>query len=153
MGDPALQPTRRFVEYLLASRDWAEIIIAVNLVFEPLVGRLLGNYLMAQQACASGDPVTPLIAETVEADRQGAVGCTAELARFVIANQPANRAVIQEWLEYWTPQAVVAAEALAPLARHPREDQASFRKMLDQLIVAQGELVASAGLTRTQVAA
>jgi hypothetical protein len=60
-----------------------------------------------------------------------------------MANQAANRAIIEQRFEHWTPQAVVAAEALAPLARHPREDQASFRKMFDKLLVEQGELIAA----------
>ncbi|MGH7880278.1 MAG: hypothetical protein ACREQD_12395, partial [Candidatus Binataceae bacterium] len=153
MGDPALQPTRRFVEYLLACRDWAEIIFAVNLAFEPLVGRLLGNYLIAQQACACGDPVTPLIAETVETDRQRAIASTAELARFVIANDPGNHTVIQEWLDHWTPQATAAAEALGALAKYPHDDPARFRTMLQRLQAEQTDLIASIGLTQSRVSA
>ena len=147
MNDPVLQPVRRLVELLIASRDWAEIIIAVNLVFEPLVGRLMTNYLIAQQGSLYGDTVTPLIAQTAESDRQRSMAATAELSRFVIGNVAANKAILEEWIAHWTPAALAAAQTLRPLAIFPHTNPDSFERAFEQCQVEQRALLASAGLT------
>jgi hypothetical protein len=117
LEDAAVQPIRKYVELLLACRDWAEIAFAINLVFEPLVGRLFYKYLVAQQSCASGDPVAPMIVASAEADSQRSIAASVELARYVIANLPENKATIEEWLGKWIPLALAAANALRPLAK------------------------------------
>ncbi len=146
MHDPIYQPIRRYVELLLACRDWAEILVAVNLCFEPLVGKLFTNFLFARQACAFGDPVTPLVAETVEADRQRSADATGELARFVIANRPDNRPILQEWMERWMPLADTAAAGLQTLAQPPHEDPASFQTELERLRSERARFIKSLGL-------
>ncbi|MGH7962225.1 MAG: hypothetical protein ACRERD_10440 [Candidatus Binatia bacterium] len=146
MDDPVYQPVRRYVEQLLACRDWAEILFAVNLSFEPLVGRLFTNYLIARQGCACGDPVTPIIAETAEADRQRSLASAAELARFVIANVPDNKGVIEGWLAYWLPQARAAAAGLSVLAQHPQEGSADFQATLETITTEHGRLLSELGL-------
>jgi methane monooxygenase component A beta chain/propane monooxygenase small subunit len=153
MDDPVLQPVRRYVEFLLASRDWGEILFAVNLVFEPVVARLMTNYLVARQATACGDPVTPLIAQTAEADRQRAIAATAELSRYVIANEPANKATIEEWVAHWTPQAIAAAENLRSLAVYPSPDPEGFTRELEKVKADHRALLVGAGLDVAGVAA
>jgi methane monooxygenase component A beta chain/propane monooxygenase small subunit len=147
MQDPIYQPVRRYVELLLACRDWAEILVAINLCFEPLVGKLFTGFLFARQACAFGDPVTPLVAETVEADRQRSADATGELARFVIANRADNRPILQEWIERWMPLAHTAAAGLHALARPPHEDPASFQTALETVAAEQSKFISSLGLT------
>jgi hypothetical protein len=146
MQDPIYQPVRRYVELLLACRDWAEILVAINLCFEPLVGKLFTNFLFARQACAFGDPVTPLVAETAEADRQRSAAATAELTRFVIANLAANKAIIQEWVERWMPLARTAAAGLHALAQAPHEDAETFQHTVETLMAEQSNLISSLGL-------
>ncbi|MCS6924543.1 MAG: monooxygenase [Candidatus Binatia bacterium] len=123
LTDPIYQPSREYVERLLACRDWGEITVASNLIFEPLVATLITREFLARFAPHHGDSVTPVILDTVDADRRRNVAATVELVRFLLADTPANRTVIAEWVSLWTPRAVRAAHACAPLftlaEKHP----------------------------------
>jgi methane monooxygenase component A beta chain/propane monooxygenase small subunit len=152
MNDSVLQPVRRYVEQMIASRDWGEIVVAVNLVFEPLVGRLMTNYLVARQGSLCGDIVTPLISQTADTDRQRSSAATAELCRFVIGNVSENKKVLEEWVARWTPEALAAAQNLCPLAIHPRADLDGFDRALQQCKVEQSVLLAQAGIAAGELA-
>lgn len=120
MSDPVLVPIRENVERIVSSRDWMEIVVAVNLVFEPIVGRLVKTELLARHAPHHGDAVTPLVLASVRADTQRHQAATVELVRLVLADSEhadANRALLAEWVEKWTAESTRAAEALAPLFR------------------------------------
>jgi methane monooxygenase component A beta chain/propane monooxygenase small subunit len=147
MNEPAYQPIRRYIEYLLASRDWAEILVAVNFVFEPLVARLMNNCIVAQQGSACGDTVTPLIAQSAEADRQRAIAATLEFCRFVLRNVSANKEVIEEWIARWTALALAAAEGLRSMAVHSPGSEDAFQSAFEQCKAEQRALLASAGLS------
>ncbi|HWD66313.1 MAG TPA: 2Fe-2S iron-sulfur cluster-binding protein, partial [Solirubrobacteraceae bacterium] len=61
MGRPEWQPARRYLEKLAATEDWGEVIVAANLVFEPVVGTLLRREIGTRLAAARGDTVTPAL--------------------------------------------------------------------------------------------
>lgn len=126
LDDPIYQPSREFVERMMARRDWGEIIVAVNLLFEPLVAALFLRELLIRFASRHGDPVTPVILETVEADRRRHQAATAALVQFLISDTPANQHVIQEWLNAWAPLVVRAAQAFAPLFSRTEEQPQTF---------------------------
>src|SRR5205807_9328111 len=62
LHDAPWQPTRRYLERLAATADWAEVIIAANLCFEPVVGTLIRRELGTRAATAAGDTLTPVLA-------------------------------------------------------------------------------------------
>jgi hypothetical protein len=126
LDDPIYQPSREFVERMLACRDWGEITVAVNLLFEPLAATLLLREFFMRFAGRHGDTVTPVILETVEADRRRHQTATVALLQFLFADTPANRAVVQEWLQTWAPLVVRAARAFAPLFEQPEEKPLTF---------------------------
>jgi hypothetical protein len=126
LEDPVYQPTREYVERLLACRDWGEITIAVNLIFEPLVAAMFGREFLARFAARHGDSITPVILETAEADRRRNRAATLELVRCLLSENPANAAVFEEWLTKWTPLAVRAAHAFAPLFGMTEEQPVGF---------------------------
>ena len=55
MTDPVLVPARENIERIVSCRDWFETVVAVNLVFEPMVGRLMKTELLACNAPRHGD--------------------------------------------------------------------------------------------------
>ena len=52
----------RYLERLAATADWAEVVIAANLCFEPVVATLIRRELGTRAAAAHGDTVTPVLA-------------------------------------------------------------------------------------------
>lgn len=126
MTDPVLQPSREYVERLMAARDWAEILVATNLVLEPLVSTLFARRFVARNALRRGDPVTPVILDTVEIDRRRNLAATEELLRVLLAADATNRATIQDWIALWEPRAIAAARAFEPLFE--RFEKGSFAR-------------------------
>jgi NAD(P)H-flavin reductase/ferredoxin len=124
LRDEPWQPTRRYLERLAATPDWGEVIIAANLVVEPLVGTLIRRELGTRAAAANGDTVTPVLARVETQEWEWIRTWTTALTRFLLADPAhgdANREVIAGWVHDWLPQALEAAVALSPLAeRVPR---------------------------------
>ncbi len=119
LGDARWQPTRRYVERLAATPDWAEVIVAANVCFEPVVGTMLRRELGIRAAAGRGDTVTPVIAQVANHEWEWARGWTTELIRMLLADPDHgahNRTTIDGWLADWQPDAQEAADALASLA-------------------------------------
>ncbi|MEW6105543.1 MAG: monooxygenase [Bacillota bacterium] len=146
MTDPVYQPSREYVERLLACRDWGEITLASNLSFEPLVATLVTREFLTRFAPHHGDSVTPVILETVDTDRRRNVAATVELVRFLLADTPANRSVIEGWLRVWAPRAVRAAQAFAPLFTRTEEHPLTFATAWQRVTTEYTALLGDLGL-------
>lgn len=118
MESPVYQPARRLAEQIMASTDWAELMIGLNLVVGPLLQQLAVSDLVRRGAMANNDPVAPFIVMTAERDRRRNLAATQAFVRMVAdpscTDAAHNRATIQGWLDSWSAQAVDAARALAP---------------------------------------
>jgi propane monooxygenase small subunit len=116
--DPIWQGTRENVEKLTGIRDWGQAFFATAVVFEPLVGELFRSGFVMQAAAPQGDFVTPTIMGAGESDaareQRGARALYSMLAEDAEHGE-ANRAVMQGWLDAWTPRAVNAARNLQPI--------------------------------------
>ena len=118
LGEPEFLPLRENVERIVALKDWAEILVAINLVLEPLVGELFKTELLAKNAARNGDPVTPMILAGAHRDCRRHLETTQELVRMVMADPifgSENKKMLQEWLRRWQPLSERAAEALQPV--------------------------------------
>jgi hypothetical protein len=105
MGDPVLVPLRENVELIFSSADWVEIVVAIDLVLEPLVGTLVKSELLARNAPFNGDPATSLILAPERAEARRHREGAAALIAYVCgdANHGAeNHKLVQSWLEKWT---------------------------------------------------
>ncbi len=119
LEDEAWQPTRRLLERLAASADWGEVVIAANLVFEPVVATLIRRELGTRAAAANGDTVTPVLARVETQEWEWTRAWTVALVRFLLDDPhfgEENRATISGWIRDWLPLALEAALALTPLA-------------------------------------
>jgi methane monooxygenase component A beta chain/propane monooxygenase small subunit len=122
MTAPEWQPARQALEGMLALEDWGEILVAINLVFEPLVGTLVKRELLARNAPCNGDPLTTGLMATMATDVERHQGWTQQLVRTLLADAEHgahNRTVIAGWLERWTPAASRAVDAFAPVFAIP----------------------------------
>jgi hypothetical protein len=124
LHDAPWQEARRYVEKLRTLTDWGELVVAVNLTFEPLVDRLLRRELLLRPAGAHGDSVTAAVLRGAEHEGEWIEAWGAALMRFAAEDAThgaANREVIAGWIADWLPQARAAAEALEPVfAAMPR---------------------------------
>lgn len=150
LEDPIYQPARRVVEQLMAFDDWAELAVAVNLVLDPILSQVGLSQLIRRFGSFHGDQVTPTIISTVERDRRRNQVWTAELVRMVtdpsIPEAEENHAIVQSWIDDWTPRVVEAAAALAPLYDLPPVQVVKHDEMLADALATQAEMLNALGL-------
>lgn len=150
LADPIYQPARRMTEEVMAIDDWAELPVAVNLVIDPVFAEVGASRLLRALGPFHGDAVTPILVMTTERDRRRNQAWTEELARMVTAPEvpaaAANRDVLQSWIDRWTPVALAATEALAPLYDEPPIRRESFAEVFASARRAQAEIVTKLGL-------
>jgi propane monooxygenase small subunit len=134
-SDPVWQATRRTVEQLTGTRDWAEMFFATAVVFEPLVGELFRSGFVMQAAAPQGDFVTPTLMGTGESDCAREQKGARALFR-MLADDPehgaANRALMHDWLATWTPRCLDAARQLQPIWSQPSEKLVRFDDSLER---------------------
>lgn len=151
LEDPLLVPIRENVERIFSLYDWAEILVAINLAFEPLAGRLVKDEFVARNAPHNGDPITPVILATARRDTARHLETTKSLVNFLTSDPEFgsdNRQIISGWAERWSAESSHAAKAAAGLFGI---DGISLSRegpdALDQVIADQSEIVASLGLS------
>ncbi|MBV9183619.1 MAG: methane/phenol/Toluene hydroxylase [Acidobacteria bacterium] len=115
MSDPILVPIRENVELIFSLADWVEIVVAMDLVFEPIVGTLMKSEFLARNAPYNGDPATPLILASERADArrhlEGALALIAHACGDAVSGSENNR-LVRSWLQKWTVKTEAAAQAL-----------------------------------------
>jgi methane monooxygenase component A beta chain/propane monooxygenase small subunit len=149
MKDPILVPLRETIERIYGLTDWGEIVVALNLVVEPLAGTLMKSELMAHHAPHHGDAVTPMILAGVHHDSQRQLEATRAFVRQVCGDQAhgeANRATVRRWLREWTPHGERAAQALGGLFALPGLQTVPFPACYDRVVARQRAIVAELGL-------
>ena len=106
---PAWQGFRELMERILATRDWAESFVALNLVAKPAIDEA---FFTQQGASARryGDTLFALVGEAALHDSTRSRRWSNELVRF-IAEDSSNAPIINDWLAKWTPVADSAIEA------------------------------------------
>ncbi len=145
------QPMRKVVEEIMhATDDWAEVAVAINLCFDPIVGEVGLSRLVSRFAGLHGDSVTPTIIRTAERDRRRNQAWTQALVAMATGDGvPAaaeNSAVVEEWLAKWTPAVIAAAEPLAEVYNRIPHARGTFQDLLDTAVAGQAELVGSLAL-------
>ena len=132
-NDPVWQGTRRNVEELTGIRDWAEAFFATAVIFEPLVGELFRSGFVMHAAALQGDFVTPTIMGCGEYDTAREQRGARALYRMLADDAEhgaANRRVMQEWLERWTPVSLDAGRQLQPIWSQLSEKNVRFEDSL-----------------------
>ena len=133
MEDPIWQGTRKSIETIMGSQDFLEQYLAVNLVFEPLVGELFRSGFVMQCAAAQGDFVTPAVVSAAEADYQRNLANTVELIS-ILTSDPEfgeqNKHLFNGWVENHTALCLEAANNLQPIWSQVRVKVASYADIL-----------------------
>ena len=129
MEDPIWQGTRKAVETIMGSSDYVEQYLAINLVFEPLVGELFRSGFMMQVAAANSDFITPPVISAAEADYERNLANAIDLAYLLVNDEKhgdANRALFQGWVETHAALADEASANLRPIWSQPHSKPISY---------------------------
>jgi NAD(P)H-flavin reductase/ferredoxin len=146
LRDEPWQPARRYLERLAATPDWAEVVFAANLCFEPVVATLVRREIGTRAAAAHGDTVTPVLARVETQEWEWSRTWTVALSRFLLADAEHgehNRVVLNGWVRDWLTEALAAAAALAPVAEPIGLDVA---RATERVSAYAGAMLAQAGL-------
>jgi toluene monooxygenase system protein E len=125
-ADGAWQPLREAVEKMLIAYDWGEAFVALNVVVKPVVDAVF-NMQLAELARAHDDDLLASMLDDFALDSQRSRDWSAALVQYAVAQRPANKALLQQWVEKWKPLAYRGMEGVAELfgqAPRPLEPQA-----------------------------
>ena len=134
MEDPIWQGTRRAIEEIMASSDYLEQYVAINFVFEPLVGELFRSGFVLQMAAAHNDFITPSVVSAAEGDYERNLANCVELVHMLLNDRDYslhNKVIIGEWVEKHAKLAHAAAAQLQPIWSLPRVKIASFTESFE----------------------
>lgn len=134
MEDPIWQGTRRAIEEIMASSDYLEQYVAINFVFEPLVGELFRSGFVLQMAAAHNDFITPSVVSAAEGDYERNLANTVELVHTLLNDRDYslhNKVIIGTWIEKHAKLAHAAAAQLQPIWSLPRVKVTSFAESFE----------------------
>jgi toluene monooxygenase system protein E len=129
-ADGAWQPLREAVEKMLIAYDWGEAFVALNLVVKPVVDALFNGQL-AELARAHADDLLALMLDDFALDSQRSLDWSEALVHYAVAQHPANKALLKQWVEKWRTLAYRGLEGVVELfgqAPSPLEPQAVSAK-------------------------
>jgi toluene monooxygenase system protein E len=147
LQDPMFQPMREYLERVCVLRDWGEVVVSTNLVFEPLLQRVMYRTL-SDLGNAHSDSVLPHFAYSLYGDEQRHWSWAAALAAMLNEESDENVATTVEWVESWTPLALRSVEALAPAFSGVGNDHV-FDLAIAEARTLAAEVLDSAGMSGT----
>lgn len=117
--DVLWQPLRRVIEHLLVAYDWGEAFAALQLVVKPAFDALFVAEL-GEVAASHGDEVLAKILLSLGEDCAWHRAWTEALVAHVVADEPANAAVLRGWIDRWREPALAAVQPFAATFERPQ---------------------------------
>jgi toluene monooxygenase system protein E len=102
---PAWQGYRELIEKALATYDYGENFVALNLVAKPAADE--GLRQLGRAGRRNGDPLLALLSDNQMRDSERSRRWSSGLVSFCLTKE-SNRAVIQGWIDKWMPLATAA---------------------------------------------
>ena len=101
------QPLREIIEKLLIVYDWGESFVVLNLVLKPMFDELFLKHF-SDFALRENDHLLGQMFYSLNEDCQWHREWSQALVRMAVEDTPANRQVIQTWINTWYPRAAAA---------------------------------------------
>jgi toluene monooxygenase system protein E len=98
---PAWQGAREAVERLLATYDWGEAFVALDLVLKPRIDAFFGG-AFARAAVAAGEPLWAEVLGSLEQDCAWHREWSGALLSLVLAKSEGARAAVDGWRRHWS---------------------------------------------------
>jgi hypothetical protein len=112
MEHERFQPLRQILELICVCRDWGEVVVATNVVLEPLLQPVLLSALRELGAPYS-DAVLPHLAHSLAIDEERHTAWGVALAKMLGEESGENVEATAGWVEQWLPLAEAAVEPFA----------------------------------------
>jgi toluene monooxygenase system protein E len=145
-SDKAWQPTRKLIEEALVAYDWSESFAALNLVFRPTLESVLYR-TFSEVASKNGDELTSLLLANLSDDNERSARWSAALCTYAIAQDQKNAAVLQHWVDKWTPAADEAAKAIVTMLATLPAEKADAKKATAAAKGARAAMLERCGLS------
>ena len=140
LAAPAWQPLRRYVEDTLVLKDWFELYVAQNVALDGLLYPLAYREVDRALTAKAGPTLAMLTRFQVEWFEDASKWVDSVL-KIAAAENPANKALLQQWIATWRGR---AREALEPVAMLALGEGAAAA--MDQATAALDARIAKAGL-------
>ncbi len=121
------QPVRKVIEEALVAYDWSESFAALNLVFRPTLEAVFYR-TFAEVASRNGDELTSLLLANLNDDNERSARWSAALCQYAIGQDKKNAAVLQQWVDKWSPAADEAAKSMATMLATLPAEKADLKK-------------------------
>lgn len=148
--DATWQGARKAMEFIIASNDWMEIVVAVNLCFDRIFGDLVKKQFFGRFAAANGDLITPMLVASAEGDDARTLSWTRELMGHLVKDNKHgahNTNQLNAWIEKWDDLAYDAAEAFAPAFGEAPNKPQTFANALARVSADRNEFLGELGLS------
>ncbi|AFM20581.1 Methane/Phenol/Toluene Hydroxylase (plasmid) [Mycolicibacterium chubuense NBB4] len=142
--DPVWQGAREAIENVIALDDWMEIVVALNLCFDPLFGELAKVEYFTRFAGANGDLVTPSVIASSEADTVRTRAWTKELIRHLVEDPEYgthNSSIIAAWVDKWNRYSLKACDAFAPVFSEVPNQPTSYEDAMTEIREKQSQIL------------
>jgi hypothetical protein len=149
-SDPIWQGARKAVEYIIASFDWMEVLVAINLCFDRLFGELAKVEYFSRFAAANGDIVTPIIIASSEADTARTMRWTTTLFQHLLNDEThgaKNKEIITGWVEKWQQYSLDACDAFAPVFDQAATKPGTYKSAMARVEAKQAAFLKNLGLS------
>lgn len=142
--DLCWQPLRRFIERLLITYDWGEAFVGLNLIVKPMIDDFLLKHI-SDLALGHDDHLLGQIFYSLNEDCQWHRRWSQVLIQTAIEDTPANRELIQTWIDKWYPDAL---RAIAPFSSllDGRSRGPSMPSLHDLIAAFSGDYLRTMGL-------
>jgi toluene monooxygenase system protein E len=147
--DKAWQPVRKVIEEALVAYDWSESFAALNLVFRPTLESVFYR-TFGEVASRNGDELTSLLLANLADDNERSARWSAALCKYAIAQDAKNAAVLQHWVDKWSPAADEAAKSLATVLATLPAQKADVKKATAAAKGARATMLERCGLEGTK---
>jgi len=148
--DAVWQPLRETVEKMLIAYDWGEAFVALNLIVKPVFDAVF-NVQLAELARSHEDALLALMLDDFALDSQRSCDWTVALVQYAVAQRPANRGLLKQWVDQWKPLAYRGMEGVVEVfGQAPRPLEA--RAVSAKVRAAHHAFLAQCGLNADQQA-
>lgn len=147
--DALWQPLREAIEKLLIAYDWGESFAGLNLVLKPMVDELFMTHL-SELGRREGDYILGELFFSLNHDCRWHRDWSQALVKMAVEDTPANKGVLQGWINKWYPLAERAVTAFEPVFEEMpgRPKTLAFAEVVQQIKKDYSQYLNSMGLEK-----